>query len=92
MESTISTYEKIGIASGPASRLTTNDKTKRASTIDLGFLFYIILARVQNIYPWLIPETVNIEDKYYLYRSLRWGAISEAHSTGIQKLVIEADN
>ena len=51
-----------------------------------------VLSRVQKIYPRLIPESINIEDEYSMFRSPRRGATAEAQNAKIPKEVIEANN
>ena len=92
LERMLATYDRIEIKSGPVFRITTKGKSKRASSGDLDILFHAIVSRVQKSNPRLIPVSVNVEEEYSVYRSLRRGATAEAQNVGVPKSVIEANN
>ena len=85
--------EKVGIIIGPMFRIATpGNKFKRAAMGDLEPLFVEILKKVQNRYPSVIPDSVNIAEEYSVSRSLRRGVTAEAQNVGIPSEVIEANN
>ena len=92
LERVIQTYQQLQVVNGPLFRVSIKGKTKRCSTGDLDILFHKILCRVQKLYPRLIPESVNVEDDYSMFRSLRRGATAEAQNAKVPKEVIEANN
>lgn len=91
---TIWVMEKSGVTNGPLFRVAAlrGDKFKRASMGDLEPLFHKILNRVKGRYPRVIPEEVNVESEYSVFRSLRRGATAEAQNAEIPPHIIEANN
>jgi hypothetical protein len=81
---------KLGIVSGPMFRVPgkKSGSYKRASMGDLDPSFHRVLKRVQNRWPSIIPDTVNVAEEYSIFRSLRRGATSAAQNAKIPKEVI----
>lgn len=59
---------------------------------DLEPMFHKVLSRVQARYSKVIPEDVDVNSEYSVFRSLRRGATAEAQNVGIPQHVIEANN
>ena len=57
----------------------------------MDILFHKILARVQVLYSRLIPNAVNVDEEYGVYRSLYRGATAEAQNIIVPKEVINAN-
>ena len=62
------------------------------SVTELDVHFHAILLEVQRRFTSVIPSSVKVEEAYSVYRSLRWGATSEAQNVGISKTVIDSNN
>jgi hypothetical protein len=86
----MSELEKFGIKTGPMFRAGLG--SKRASTSDLNIRLHSILKRVQQRWPNLIPDDVEVTDQFSVYRSLRRGATAEAQNARIPQEVIEVNN
>jgi len=91
---TIWVLEMTGVVNGPMFRVagSKNKSYKRASMGDMEPKFHRILKRVQGRCKDLIPEEVDVESEYSIYRSLRRGATAEAQNVDIPASVIEANN
>ena len=62
------------------------------SVAELDVHFYAILLEVQKIFASIILDSVNMEESYSVYRSLRWGATSEDQNVRISEIVINSNN
>jgi hypothetical protein len=84
---TLQVMNTVGVTDGLLFRVEgkTSGSFKKASMGDLDPSFLGILKRVQSRWPSVIPDTVNVEDEYSVFRSLRRGATSHAQ-------VIKANN
>jgi macrodomain Ter protein organizer (MatP/YcbG family) len=90
MQRALRTYQELGIQAGPMFRKST--KNVRAKVADLDFLFWDVLARVQEKYPNIIAPTVVVLEEYSVMRSLRRGVTSHAQNLKIPKEIIETNN
>ena len=55
-------------------------------------LFHDLLKELQHQYPSVIPNSVNIEESYSTYQSLRQGAMSEVQNVDMFEEVTNANN
>jgi hypothetical protein len=90
----LETMARVGVQKGPLFRARgkTDRGLKRATVGDLDPMLHKILKRVQSKWPSIIPDTVDVEEEYSIFRSLRRGATSEAQNAQIPREVIEANN
>jgi hypothetical protein len=65
---------------------------KRMSIAEMDEHLHVVLLEVQRQFPLVLSDTVNVQDEFSVYRSLRRGATSEAQNAQIPKEVIEANN
>jgi hypothetical protein len=93
-QGTLEVMNMAGVTDGPLFSIEgkTRGSFKRASMGDLDPLFLGILKRVQGRWPSVIPDTVNVEEEYIVFRSLRRGATSHAQDVKIPKAVLESNN
>jgi hypothetical protein len=91
---TLGVLVNMGIVSGPIFRVPGKKpgSYKRATIGDLDPALHWILKRVQDRWPSVIPNTVNVAEEYSMFRSLRRGDTSAAQNAKIPKEVIEANN
>ena len=78
-----------GVCKGP---LFANNAGKRMSIAEMDVLFHELFRLIQNHNPSVIPDDVNIEEEYSVFRSLRRGATSESQNAGIPGDVINPNN
>ena len=91
----ISSYQELGIASGPLIRVRTKSGTRgyrRAKVRDLDPLFHDVLKRVQNKSPHIISPDLNVAEEFSMSRSLRRGATTHARVQSIPEEMISANN
>ena len=85
----IFSLEVEGYKSGPLFR---NDKGLAMSVAELDIHFHSVLLEVQRRFPKAVPDSVNVQEEYSVFRSLRRGATSEAQNVGMDPNVIESNN
>jgi hypothetical protein len=78
-----------GVVRGPMFRGRTG---KRMSIAEMDEYLHVVLLEVQRQFPRILSDTINVQDEFSVYRSLRRGATSEAQNAQIPKEVIEANN
>jgi len=88
----IITYDKLSVDSGPMFREDLKHAGKRAKMVDLDLALHEILKEVQDLHPEVITKSVDIEEEYSIFRSLRRGVTSHAQNVKIDKSIIEANN
>ncbi len=81
--------EGWGTLPGPAY---CNAQGKALSYKTMNLEFHLALRRVQKERPDLIPDDVEVEEVYNIYRSLRRGATSRATELGYDGAVIDMNN
>ena len=62
-----------------------NSEGKAMSIAEMDAYFIPTLLTVQRKYSHIIPDTFDVAEQYSFYRSLRWGATSEALNAQIPK-------
>jgi hypothetical protein len=65
---------------------------RRAQIGDLDPMLHAVLKRVQLQWPIVIPDSVDIENEYSMFRSITRGSTSQAQNVQLPKEVIEANN
>jgi len=91
----IYSYKQFGVTTGPVFRAAggkTGSPVRRLSVGDLDPPFHNLLKPVQERFPNVIHESVNVEDEYSLRRSGRRGSTLNALNHEVPKEVIEANN
>jgi hypothetical protein len=78
-----------GVVKGPMFRAKNG---KRMSIAEMDDYLHDVLLEVQRQFPRVLSDTVNVQEEFSVYRSLRRGATSEAQNAQIPKEVIEANN
>ena len=68
------------------------DKGKRMSGAEIDLLFHSLLSEVQRCFAKVLPESVDVKNKFSTYQSFRRGSTSEAQNAGMPHQVIEANN
>ncbi|KAL7556921.1 hypothetical protein ACA910_006166 [Epithemia clementina (nom. ined.)] len=84
-------YETHVVSFGPLIR-TTPVQTTPAQMKHLDVWFHKYLLQLQVMHPALIPEQVDVINKYSVWRSLRGGSTLQAHNKKVPKEVIELNN
>lgn len=79
------------VQKGPLFRASPED-TRPISIGELDVWFHRFLKEVQERYPDLIGERVDVEREYSIRRSLRRGSTTHARNQGIPDSVVEANN
>ena len=69
-----------------------NDQGKPMSISELDVYFHGLLREVQQRYPKVIEESVDVEKEYSMYHSLQRGTTLEAQNADIGINVIESHN
>ena len=62
------------------------------SIAEMDAYFIPTLLAVQPKFSHIIPDTFDVAEQYSVYRSLRWGATSEALNAQIPKAFINMNN
>jgi hypothetical protein len=85
-------YGQLGVVPGPVFRVAgKREKVKRSAMGNLDPRFHGILGRVQDRWPQVLPQSVKVQDKCSIRRSLRRGSTTEASNRGIPREVIKAN-
>ena len=58
----------------------------------MDLLFHALLLEVQRRFAKVLPESVDVKNKFSTYRLFRRGSTSEAQNVGMPQSVIEANN
>jgi len=88
LERMIYSYKQFGVTTGPVFRVAggkTGSPVRRSSVGDLDPPFHDLLKRVQERFPNVIHESVNVEDEYSLRRSGRRGSTLNALNHEVPK-------
>jgi hypothetical protein len=90
----IGAYDKLKVVDGPVFRTAgkVQGTIRRAQIGDLDPMLHAVLKRVQLQWPSVIPDSVDVENEYSMFRSIRRGSTSQAQNVQLPKEVIEANN
>jgi hypothetical protein len=90
----IESFNISGVTEGPVFRKAgkVRGTIGRAQIGDLDPMFHCLLKRVQTMWPSVIPDSVDVEGEYSVFRSIRRGSISQAQNVQLPREVIEANN
>lgn len=85
-------YGKVGMYSGPLFWVSQKGNKVQWSLVgDLDVLFHGILQWVQEQWPLMLPQLVQIQDEFIMCQSRCRGSMTEASNKGIPQEVIEAN-
>ncbi|KAL7565763.1 hypothetical protein ACA910_010202 [Epithemia clementina (nom. ined.)] len=87
----ISRYEHQGILYGPLVRIKPTDQ-KPASIKQMDMILHKYLLALQAIHPDVIPELLDVANKFSVRRSLRRGSTLQAWNAKVPKEVITLNN
>ena len=89
----IEAYGVLGVRDGPMFRKAGRapGTIRRAQISDIDGMFHAVLMRVQTKWPNVIPDSVNVQEEYSAFRSIRRGSTSQAQNVRLPREVIEAN-
>ncbi len=87
-------YDALQVTDGPVFRTAgkTPGSIRQAQIGDLDPMLHGVLKRVQSSWPSVVPDSVEVEKEYSMFRSIRRGSTSQAQNVRLPKEVIEANN